>query len=743
MEFIKVQETITKRLRDGLEGITYVFELLEEEIKPNAEINKEIISLQAIFNKVGKERRLNVLNKREFDGEIIEIGNRLFDINRSLKQTDLKISQKVEQQSTYNINRLIRDRLFNDAVNKLQIIIEEPNFNKTDKKYQLKILHKQVSVLRNVGKKQEAKIRVEQALKLKKDYVPALHEKAMILQEQGDYEEAIKILIQINELKPNDIQSLNQLAICYREFGDVNKALDIIHQGLLLQPSNNYLHFNQLLIYLFFEPNSQKALDVIQNYFVAFQEPLIRSNGVREKYTNYAQNLDNIWANKETDLRSSYILEAKKYKADWKIKELINAGNIDIENQEEKKDNLINSSTPNANITSVKNQIIGNNEAEPALFQSLTYALTGFKIQNYQAIESIEWSLDNKSEVFANKWIFFTGENGFGKTSILQALALGFLQQATALSEDELSLDRKPHVEVRFWNNNIRKVIKTQFKQGNKDKIIPYQLACFGASRLKSIPINSVNTTPGETIRALFDSDYSLLRLDTIIKDFYRIKDNEDHPQNNRFGQLLKLLQKLLPNLSDISVSEETGELLFTEKEMSDDGQNYPLEPIPFKLLASGIKSIYNLVSDMMIRLCGGKLSELKPESMEGVVIIDEFDLHLHPQWLRSLPMILSDMFPKVQFIVSTHSVEPILGAPEGSVFLNVSRTAEKGVQIEKFDFDMRNLTANLILSGLFNVDISSIQNQNPSDIDTADTMQISQKHKANIEFLKKYYRTK
>ncbi|MBK8563034.1 MAG: AAA family ATPase [Saprospiraceae bacterium] len=39
-----------------------------------------------------------------------------------------------------------------------------------------------------------------------------------------------------------------------------------------------------------------------------------------------------------------------------------------------------------------------------------------------------------------------------------------------------------------------------------------------------------------------------------------------------------------------------------------------------------------------------------------GIVIIDEIDLHLHPRWQRKIVRKLTEVFPKLQFIITTHS---------------------------------------------------------------------------------------
>ncbi|HIF5639036.1 TPA: AAA family ATPase [Vibrio parahaemolyticus] len=72
--------------------------------------------------------------------------------------------------------------------------------------------------------------------------------------------------------------------------------------------------------------------------------------------------------------------------------------------------------------------------------------------------------------------------------------------------------------------------------------------------------------------------------------------------------------------------------------------------------LSQGEKTLLALVSDIARRLVtlNPKLDE--PLHGRGIVIIDELDLHLHPQWQQSVIQNLEETFPNIQFIVSTHS---------------------------------------------------------------------------------------
>lgn len=72
--------------------------------------------------------------------------------------------------------------------------------------------------------------------------------------------------------------------------------------------------------------------------------------------------------------------------------------------------------------------------------------------------------------------------------------------------------------------------------------------------------------------------------------------------------------------------------------------------------LSQGEKSLMALVGDIARRLAMLNPSLDNPLKGQGVVIIDEADLHLHPQWQRQLIARLTKTFPNCQFVLSTHS---------------------------------------------------------------------------------------
>jgi predicted ATP-binding protein involved in virulence len=86
--------------------------------------------------------------------------------------------------------------------------------------------------------------------------------------------------------------------------------------------------------------------------------------------------------------------------------------------------------------------------------------------------------------------------------------------------------------------------------------------------------------------------------------------------------------------------------------------------------LSAGEKSVLLLIADLSMRLTIANPSLENPLEGEGIVLIDEIDLHLHPQWQRNILPALLATFPNCQFIVTTHSPLVISNVGRESVFI-------------------------------------------------------------------------
>lgn len=137
------------------------------------------------------------------------------------------------------------------------------------------------------------------------------------------------------------------------------------------------------------------------------------------------------------------------------------------------------------------------------------------------------------------------------------------------------------------------------------------------------------------------DVDLHRARLENALKDF-----NKYNPEISSIRECLVNFSKKLPGIDVqnvfVSVYEEDGLCLETK-----DGQNPPFEKLP-----AGYKRIFYMALDIAYRsyILNGTTDS------EGIVVIDEIDLHLHPALEQVILQCFQETFPNIQLIVSTHS---------------------------------------------------------------------------------------
>lgn len=104
------------------------------------------------------------------------------------------------------------------------------------------------------------------------------------------------------------------------------------------------------------------------------------------------------------------------------------------------------------------------------------------------------------------------------------------------------------------------------------------------------------------------------------------------------------------------------------EIQMFYDNEN--AEILPLHYLSDGSKSILAMVADIAYRMAilNPHLLENVIQETDGIVLIDEIDMHLHPAWQRKIISALHETFPKVQFICTTHSPTVLTNVPQENI---------------------------------------------------------------------------
>jgi predicted ATP-binding protein involved in virulence len=95
-------------------------------------------------------------------------------------------------------------------------------------------------------------------------------------------------------------------------------------------------------------------------------------------------------------------------------------------------------------------------------------------------------------------------------------------------------------------------------------------------------------------------------------------------------------------------------------------------QKMPMKMLSDGVRSTISMVADIAYRMAvlNPQLFDSVLENTPGVVLIDELDMHLHPSWQARIMDDLRHIFPKVQFIVTTHSPSVLTNVKKEHILL-------------------------------------------------------------------------
>lgn len=338
--------------------------------------------------------------------------------------------------------------------------------------------------------------------------------------------------------------------------------------------------------------------------------------------------------------------------------------------------------------------------------ENFDYAVKQLKINNFQSIHSLKMQIPTDAQ-----FVCLIGKNGDGKTSILQALAIGLQGAEGAL---HLLDNYGTQIGVEFLQekknriNNLYREEKSWVEISKCSHTAGYgvkrlsKLSDFDIERmLKSNPFYCLLNTDDkqlENIEAWF------------IKDYWKNKSVTPLADTTK-----RILEKILSGLGhEIRIIEEEGTFYYIEQGFKAS----------YGQLSAGSKSILSLLGDILVRLIGQSSEINDLFDLKGIVLIDEIESHLHPIAQRNLMVVLSETFPKVQFIVTTHSAICLLGMPENSAFYKVKRTQEEGTTVERLRIDVKNLLPNQILtSTLFDMEvITSASNTNMHDIHLEDT---------------------
>lgn len=318
-------------------------------------------------------------------------------------------------------------------------------------------------------------------------------------------------------------------------------------------------------------------------------------------------------------------------------------------------------------------------------------------------------------------WTVLLGDNGVCKTTVLQAIALASSGDKVArkLVDDAADYvrqywpDEGAAVAASFETEGGTLAVQMHVKEGHhafrgegdahrlddiRDARTPgFFVVGYGTGR--RLPRQGEVPVPRDPVvdrvEGLFDPNHKMLGV-----DFFEVL--EDRGLGPAYAGTLRdvLLEQdasgtpLLPWLVNVDLRgaqgiDELKKLLASRRLIVEVGALRPLSLAPH-LLSQGYQSTFAWVADLLGHAFLDAGKRIDPKTLEGIVLLDEIDLHLHPTWQRRIVPILRSVFPRLQFIVTTHSplvltgfeADEIIGLQlEGGEVVQQTYSEEPGLQ--------------------------------------------------------------
>ncbi len=306
------------------------------------------------------------------------------------------------------------------------------------------------------------------------------------------------------------------------------------------------------------------------------------------------------------------------------------------------------------------------------------------EIENFRAISMLSLPLDNDLTVLY-------GKNADGKTSVLSAIAVG-LGSIPRLLPDVSGIDfrandlrgkgpMRVHLTTREGITWRRQRYSDRNRTAATKELQDFLSKIVEADRDESsVPLDLPIVAYYDTDRAVFDVPQrrrrsrkafpryaalnGALKARTGFRDFFNWfyeKEFEElrfqrdlGPRNQRLKDLdavRRAIESMIPGASNPRIASRPSRFV-----ASMDFGSGSTETLSIDQMSGGYRIMLALVADLARRMAQGNPHLENPLESEAIVLIDEVELHLHPEWQQLVLPNLVRTFPNTQFIVSTHS---------------------------------------------------------------------------------------
>ncbi|MCR8853513.1 AAA family ATPase [Lysinibacillus fusiformis] len=291
-------------------------------------------------------------------------------------------------------------------------------------------------------------------------------------------------------------------------------------------------------------------------------------------------------------------------------------------------------------------------------------------IKNFKGLTNLKIDFRSSRSIGA-PWLMILGENGVGKSSILQAISIalmGDIKRKDIIRKDASNfLNNKQnsgYVSVKL--SGMMDAITIEFDRNSEtfkgsNHIDPRILIlAYGSTRLLPNKGELDNFTP------------SWARVENLFDPFQPLVDVESYLAWLKYEDFEK-----------VKIAIEN--IFFEKVEIIRTGDNkeikfkFPNSIVKLEDLSDGYKTIIALATDIMMVM----KNRWRSYDAEGVVLIDELDAHLHPRWNIEIVKRLRNAFPKIQFIATSHNPLTLRGLLENEIAVLVEDSNNENTVIQ------------------------------------------------------------
>jgi predicted ATP-binding protein involved in virulence len=269
---------------------------------------------------------------------------------------------------------------------------------------------------------------------------------------------------------------------------------------------------------------------------------------------------------------------------------------------------------------------------------------------------------------FNEKMNFICGPNGIGKTTLLECVAHSFSTNNTNILKRNVSADQgsfKATIEIDGGDtqSNITIAEFDPNKPSNISGLHQHSSKLLSLKVTRTFqyqPLNAVGKDVDKSTNTSYQEAMSGVNVNEV-KNWFVNRYLYSAHKGALTEQQLNNLELAKKSFSLLNEEFTFSKVLASSNEIMI---HTPNGEIYYEYLSSGFKSclsiIFGIIKDIEFRF---KEPCINAYDFDGVILIDELELHLHPEWQGKIAKILVQVFPKAQFITATHSPHILQGA--------------------------------------------------------------------------------